>query len=204
MSLAVQPLSGFPAVNTAFVSGFLPNQIVPGAPGSSSTPGTPTIAAPYSYSTSTTFPNVGKKVYTPGSTTYIFGIIDAAGVVPARLFTANNGTGSYAGAAQSLPQLSYIIQNQVTASDGSTGYGGYTVVLTPAEPGRDAGTPSSPIVTKEGNATASAGTSSYPQEPVLVQVPGYGTSTPSGVYPQPQMVFYVSMDAILITSTTAD
>jgi hypothetical protein len=202
MSLAIQPLSGWPSVNTAFMSSKIPNQIIPGAPGTSSTAGTPTVAAPYSYTLSTTFPYAGKYVYTPGSTTYVMGIIDYAGVVPARIFAANNGNGSYAGSTQPLPTLNYIIQNQVTASDGTTEYGGYVIVLTPAEPGPDSGSPSSPIVTKEGNSGASTGTGNYPVEPVLVQVPGYTTATPSGVYPQPEMVFYVSMGALLLTSTT--
>lgn len=201
MTLAVQPLSGWPAPNTTFVSSKLPNQIVPGAPGSSSTAGTPTVAAPYSYSASTTFPNVGKLVYTPGSTTYVAGIIDRNGVVPARIFGASNGTGSYSLTTQPLPTLSYIIQNQTQASDGSTGYGGYVIVVIPAEPGVDSGSPSSGIVNEQGN-PAAVGSGSYPQEPVLVQVPGYTTATPSGVYPQPTMVFYVSMHAMLITSTT--
>jgi hypothetical protein len=194
-------LSGWPVANTAFQSTKVPSFYPTGLTTSGSNSPVPTNAAPYSYTLSTTFPTNGQYVYTPGSTLYIAAILDKEGVVPARIFGANNGTGSYVSStAQALPTLDYIIQLQTTAWDGTTEYGGYKVVITPNSLTGSAGNPSGAVLTETGQ---TAPVTQYPSEPVLVQVPGYTTASPSGNMPQPEMVFQVSMSACIITSTTA-
>lgn len=199
MALSIATLSGFPAANTTFASNKVPSFYPTGVAVTGTSSPSPTVAATYSFTTSTTFPTNGKLVYTQGTTQYVAGIIDSNGVVPARIFTANNGSG-YNQGTQPLPTLNYIIQQTVVDPYGITEYGGYTVVLNPAEPGPDSGSPSSTgALTVQGN----PGTpTNYPAEPILDSVPGYTSATPSSGYPQPQIVFYVSMAALLILAST--
>jgi hypothetical protein len=199
MSLSIATLSGYPALNTTFQATNFPSFYATGvAVGSSNSP-SPTVAATYSYTSSTTFPTNGSYVYTQSGTQYVAGIIDYAGVVPARLFYANNGSGFNAN-TQPLPTLNYIVQHQVTCNDGSTEYGGYTVVLYPAEPGPDSGQSSTTgDVNQYGNTTS---VTQYSNEPILIPAQGYTANNPVSGYPQPQLRFKVSMAALLILSST--
>lgn len=204
MALSIASLSGFPVANTTFASTQVPTFYPTGVAVTGTNSPSPTDAAAYAFSTSTTFPTVGKQVYTQVGTQYVAGIIDTQGVVPARIFYANNGSG-YNQGTQPLPTLNYIIQQQVTDPYGHTEYGGYTVVLNPAEPGPDSGSPSSSgALTGQGNP---ASPTTFPNEPILIPAQGYPTGvltgpSPVAGYPQPQMVFYVSMATLLILAST--
>lgn len=199
MALTLATLSGFPAVNTTFASNKVPSFYPTGVAVTGTNSPSPTVAATYSYSTSTTFPTNGKPVYTQGSTQYVAGIIDSTGIVPARIFYASNGSG-YSSATQPLPTLNYIIQHQYTDPYGITLYEGYSVVLNPAEPGPDSG--QSAGTGNINQVGASVAVTQYPNEPVLVQAQGYGTGSPTATYPQPLMFFKLTMNAILILAST--
>jgi len=204
MALSIATLSGFPVANTTFASTKVPSFYPTGVAVTGTNSPSPTVAATYSYSLSSTFPYNGKYVYTAGANVWVAGIIDSQGVVPSRIFYANNGSGYYT-STQPLPTLLNVIQNQYTDPYGLTEYGGYVVTLTPAEPGQDAGSPSSTGNLNQFGLTNA--TSQFPNEPILVPAQGYpsgvGTGpSPTSGYPQPYMTFYVSMAAMLILAST--
>lgn len=199
MALSIATLSGFPAVNTTFASNKVPTFYPTGVAVTGTNSPSPTVAATYSYSTSTTFPTTGKPVYTQSGTQYVAGIIDAQGIVPARIFYASNGSG-YSSATQPLPTLNYIVQHQYVDPYGITQYEGYSIVLNPAEPGPDSGQSSTTGNTNQFG--ASTAVTQYPNEPILVQAQGYGTGSPASSYPQPLMFFKVTMNALLILAST--
>lgn len=182
MALSVASLAGFPSINTTFQR----------------SAGTPTDAATFSFT---------NGVYTQGSTQYVAGLLDVAGVVPSRLFYASNNTGGAANGTVVLPTLVSVTQvsshgqsiqelpsTTFEVSD-NVGYAGFIVVLTPAEPSADSG--GSPAGYYGGLTNQMIGSET------LVNVPGYTTASPSVGYPQPQMRFYVSMSALLILASTS-
>lgn len=204
MALSIATLAGFPSINSTFASNKVPTFYPTGVAVTGTNSPSPTVAATYSYSLSSTFPTTGKQVYTQGSTQYVAGIIDYTGVVPARIFYANNGSG-YNAVTQPLPTLNYIIQNQYVDPYGITEYDGYVVVLNPAEPGPDSGQAAS-----TGNLTftgATAAVTQFPNEPILIPAQGYPTGpgtgpSPTSGWPQPQLQFVVSSAALLILAST--
>lgn len=205
MALTIASLAGFPAINSAFASTKVPTFYPTGVGVTGSNSPSPTVAATYSYSTSTTFPTNGKQVYTQGSTQYVAGIIDQQGQVPARIFYSNNGSGNYSNTTQILPTLNYIIQNQYTDPYGFTEYGGYVVVLTPAEPGPDSG--QSATTGNVNQFGASTAVTQYPNEPILIPAQGYPTGTgtgpsPTSGYPQPLLQYPVTNYALLLLAST--
>ena len=156
MALSVASLSGFPTENSVF-------QV---------TAGTPTDAATY------TFTN---GLYTQGATQYVAAILDREGVVPARFFGADNGTGSGStGGTLVLPTLKTVQQLTYVDNLGHTQYGGYIITLTP----RPGGPQSGPT-------------------PVLVNVPGYTTASPTSAYPQPLIVIPVSKSGLIVLASTS-
>lgn len=191
MALSVATLAGFPALNSAFQR----------------SAGTPTDAATY------TFTN---GVYTQGSTQYVAAIIDQQGINPTRIFFADNNTGGAAsGGTITLPTL--VSVTQVSAHGQSiqelpstsfevtdnVGYAGFLVILTPAEPSADSGgfSPAGQTVNKAGYFGGLTNQSTGDQ--TLIQVPGYTTASPAQGFPQPQLRYYVSFNALLILASTS-
>ena len=191
MSLSVATLAGFPALNSTFQR----------------SAGTPTDAATFSFT---------NGVFTQGGTQYVAAIIDQQGINPTRIFFADNNTGGAAtGGTVTLPTLVSI--TQVSAHGQSiqelpstsfevtdaVGFAGFLVVMTPAEPSPDSGgwSPAGQAQNKAGyygglnNQNTGANT--------LIQVPGYTTASPSTGYPQPQLRYYVSFNALLILASTS-
>jgi hypothetical protein len=188
MALSVATLAGFPALNTA----------------SQRSAGTPTDSATFSFT---------NGVYTQGSTQYVAGILDAQGTNPSRIFFSDNNTGGGAtGATVPLPKLFSV--TQVTQHGQSiqelpdfsaevsdnTGIGGFLVILTPSEPSSDSG----------GSAPGSntggwyGGPNAYNTGAItLVQVPGYTANSPTTGYPQPQLRYYVTVNALLVLASTS-
>jgi hypothetical protein len=162
MTLSVATLAGFPAKNTTFQPTSGQNWYAAG---------TPTDAATYSFT---------NGLYTQSGTQYVAAIIDREGVVPSRIFGADNATGGSSQGTVLLPTLKTVQQLTVIDNLGNTGYGGFIVTLTPAP-----GTPNDGIT------------------PVLTDAPGYTSASPTSSYPQPTMPFKVSNDALLILASTS-
>lgn len=190
MALTVATLAGFPSLNTTFQR----------------SAGTPTIAATFSYT---------NGVFTQGGTQYVAALIDQQGINPTRIFFADNNTGGAAtGGTVTLPTLVSVTQvnahgqsiqelpsTSFEASD-AVGFAGFLVVMTPAEPSADSG----------GSAFAGSGykagyygglNNQNTGNQTLVQVPSYGSFSPSTGFPQPQMRFYVSINALMILASTS-
>jgi hypothetical protein len=188
MALSVANLAGFPVINTTFQR----------------SAGTPTDAATYSFT---------NGVYTPGSTVYVAGILDQQGVNPSRIFFSDNGTGGgstgstvilptlvsitqVSANGQSLQELASNYSNSVSYNEyaNAVGYAGFQVVLNAAIGTSDDGV----YPLGYNNATLSH-----------ADVPGWtsqgGNYNTTGVtvgYPNPQMRFYVTMNALLIIAST--
>lgn len=156
MALSVSTLSGFPSRNSTF-------QV---------TAGTPTDAAGFSFT---------NGLYTQSGTQYVAAVVDKEGVIPVRIFGADNGTGSGStGGTTVLPTLKTIQQVTYVDSLGHTQYGYYIVTLVPA-PG-------------SGNSGVT---------PLKLEVPGYTNASATVAYPQPVIVFQVTAEAMLILSSTS-
>lgn len=190
MALSVATLAGFPSLNTTFQR----------------SAGTPTIAATFSYT---------NGVFTQGGTQFVAAIIDQQGINPTRVFFADNNTGGAAtGGTVVLPTLVSITQvnahgqsiqelpSTTFESSDAVGFAGFLVVMTPAEPSMDSG----------GSANANQGysagyygglTNQDTGNQTLVAVPGYTSATPTKGFPQPQLRYYVSMNALLILASTS-
>lgn len=196
MALTVATLAGFPASNTAYAgltestfdsSG---SQAYQAAGGLDVAAGTPTVAATFAFTA---------NVYTQAGTQYVAGILDKEGVVPSRIFYANNGTGSGGNlGTQPLPTLVSITRNVYVDHIGNTLPEGYVIVLNPAQPGPDAGSPVSAVSDSLGKTT----TTEFPAEPVLIPAQGYTNANPVAGYPQPQIRVLVSTSALLILAST--
>lgn len=199
MTLSVATLSGFPARNTTFQS----------ATGGSKTAGTPTDAATYSFTSG---------VYTAGSTIYVAGILDKAGVNPPRIFGADNGTGGASSGStivlptlvsitqvsangQSLQELASNYSNSVSFNEyaNAIGYAGYKLILNAAIASGDDG--KYPL--GYNNAITNSGPANYANVPGWVSQGGAYTGTTTVGYPNPQMRFFVTMDALLIIASTS-
>lgn len=193
MSLSVATLAGFPALNTTFQRSV----------------GTPTDAATYSFT---------NGVYTPGSTVYVAGILDQQGVNPSRIYFCDNNTGgATTGATVVLPTLVSITQvsangqslqelpsnystgisyNEVTPA---TGYAGFVVLLNAAIASADDGV----YPLGYNNATNGAGPVNYANVPGWTSQGGAYTGTTTAAYPNPQMRYFVTMNALLIIASSS-
>lgn len=190
--LTVAPLGGFPAINTYYQRGFT---------------STPTITENPAHGSYTS------GVYTQSGTQYVAGILDQQGVNPSRIFFSDNGQGSGStGATVNLPTLVTITQVnahgqslQELATNYSSsvsyneyadvvGYAGFVVVLN-ATPGT-----SDDGVYPLGYDNA---TMSHPNTPGWVSQGGAYTGTTTTAYPNPQMKFFVTLNAMLILASTA-
>jgi hypothetical protein len=188
MSLTVATLAGFPAINTV----------------SQRAAGTPTTAATYAFSSG---------VYTPMSTTYVAGILDQQGVNPSRIYFADNDTGGgTTGATVNLPTLVSITQVSAHGQalgelesnySGSVsynsyldhvGYAGFLIVLNAATASADDGV----YPLGFNNATLN-----HSNTPGWVSQGGAYTGAVTVGYPNPQMRYYVTMNALLIIASTA-
>lgn len=190
MALTVASLAGFPSANTTFQG----------------SAGTPADAATFSYT---------NGVFTQGGTQFVAGILDYPGVVPSRIFNANNGTGGGGGVGTiPLPTLVSITQvsahgqsiqelpSRSTEATDIVGFGGFIIILTPAEPSQDSGgfPGQYPINTLGGY---SGGLTSQANMAItLTDVPGYTAQSPSTGFPQPQIRIFASMAAMLILAST--
>lgn len=199
MALSIATLAGFPAANSVFASTKDPSFYPTGVGVTGTNSPSPTVAATYTYSLNSTFPNNGKFIYTQSGTQYVAGVIDVQGNVPARVFYANNGSGTFI-ATQPLPTLNFVEQHQTTDPYGITLYGGYTIVLNPAEPGPDSG--QSATTGNLNQMGASTAVTQYPNEPILVPAQGYTNASPVSGYPQPYIRIRVSPQAMLILAST--
>lgn len=189
MALSVATLAGFPAINTA----------------SQRSAGTPTDSATFSFSSG---------VYTQVGTQYVAGILDAQGVNPSRIFFADNNTGGgTVGATVPLPTL--VSVTQVSAHGQSlanfpsnypsgpsfneytdaVGYAGYVVLLNAAQPSADSGGRIGGYYGGLNNQNNGVFT--------LTEVPGYTAQAPTKQYPNPQMRFFVTANALLILASTS-
>lgn len=189
MSLSVATLAGFPAINTTFQR----------------SAGTPTDAATYSFSSG---------VYTQSGTQYVAGIIDQQGINPSRIFFSDNDTGGGTTGTVHLPTLVSVTQVsahgqsiQELASNYSSsvsyneyadavGYSGFIVLLTPATGSADDG------VYPLGYDNAIPNTT-YTDVPGWTSQGGAYTGAVTVGYPQPQMRFFVTMNALLILASTS-
>lgn len=191
MALSVATLAGFPALNSTFQR----------------SAGTPTDAATFSFT---------NGVYTQGATQYVAALIDQQGINPTRIFFADNNTGGAAtGGTVTLPTLVSVTQVnahgqsiQELPSTGfevsdAVGYAGFLVVLTPAEPSPDSGGWSAAGQTQNKAGYYGGLTNQSTGASTLIQVPGYTTASPSTGYPQPQLRYYVSFNALLILASTS-
>lgn len=184
MALTVATLAGFPSANTV----------------SQRSAGTPAVAATFSFT---------NGVYTQVGTQYVAGFLDYSGVVPPRIFYANNGTGG-GGGLGTTPLPTLVSVTQVLANGQSiqelpstsfettpaNGFGGFIVVMTPAEPSADSGGQTTTANNWWGSSTYGTGAGT------LTDVPGYTAQSPVVGYPQPQMRFFVSMSTLLILAST--
>lgn len=188
MALSVATLAGFPAINTTLQR----------------SAGTPTDAATFAFSSG---------VYTQGSTQYVAGIVDQQGINPSRIFFSDNNTGG--GKVGTVPLPTLVTVTQVSAQGSSlqemptnyvgsssyneaanaTGYAGFVVVLNAATPSDDSG----------GRVGGYYGGLNNQNNGVftLNEVPGYTAQAPTKQYPNPQMRFFVSMNALLILASTS-
>lgn len=197
MALTVQPLAGFPAVNSALLS---------------PTNGTPTDAITNAYSPSTAqnisfyvedTTQCSTYVPTPG-TVWVAGILDAPGVQPGRVFPCDNGSGTTP--QKVLPTLVQVILVYETGGSiqefgqttSNTAPGNFVVVLSPATGGLDSG------VYPFGY-TVGSGAGANPVA-ITLQGGAYTASTAnttSTLAPQPQQVFKLSLNAMLITASSS-
>jgi len=199
MTLSVSFLSGWPPQNTTFAESKVPSFYPTGVSMGGTNSPAPTISAPYSYTLSTTSPTAGQYTYVQSGTQYVAGIIDREGVVPSRIFLANNGSGSYQSGTVALPTLNYIVQQQTVGWDGTTEYGGYKVVLNATAGSLEDGV--YPLgYTEPWNAQLGQGQTG--PTAWTLQGGAYTNANAATGYPNPQMVFYVSMSAALLLSTT--
>jgi hypothetical protein len=191
MALTVATLAGFPALNSA----------------TQRSAGTPTIAATF------TFTN---GVFTQSGTQYVAALIDQQGINPTRIFFADNNTGgaatggtvplptlvsitqvsSHGQSLQELPSTSFEVQDNV-------GYAGFLVVMTPAEPSPDSGGWSGAGQTQNKAGYFGGPTNQSTGDQTLIAVPGYTTASPTQGFPQPQLRYYVSFNALLILASTS-
>ncbi len=191
MALSVATLAGFPALNSTFQR----------------SAGTPTDAATFSFT---------NGVYTQGATQYVAAIIDQQGINPTRIFFSDNNTGGAAtGGTVTLPTL--VSVTQVSAKGQSiqelpstsfevteaTGYAGFLVIMTPAEPSADSGGFSPAGQTQNLAGRYGGPNNANTGDQTLIAVPGYTTASPTVGYPQPQLRYYVSFGALLILASTS-
>lgn len=187
MALSVAPLAGFPAINSTLQR----------------TAGTPTDSANPSTGSYT------NGVYTQGGTQYVAGIIDQQGINPSRIFFCDNNTGSgTTGATVPLPTLVTI--TQVSAHGQSlqelpstsfevtdkVGYSGFIVVLNAAIAGADDGL--YPLGFNNAIAPSFANTPGWTS-----QGGAYTNAAITVGYPNPQMRFFVTFNAMLILASTS-
>lgn len=186
MSLTVAPLAGFPAINSTLQR----------------TAGTPTVSANPSTGSYTS------GVYTQSGTQYVAGILDQQGINPSRVFFCDNNTGSgTTGATVPLPTLVTITQvsahgQSIQNLDPATfmytdkvGYSGFIVVLSAAAGQLDDG------VYPLGYDNA---TTTHANVPGWTSQGGaYTNAAPTVGYPNPQMRFFVSFNAILLLASTS-
>lgn len=198
MALSVWPLAGFPAINTAL-------QRSAGTPTDTMNPASGSYTA---------------GVYTAPANTYVAGILDQQGVNPSRIYFADNNTGGgTTGATVNLPTLVTITQVsangqslQELASNYSSGisyneyanavgYAGFLVVLQATPAGYDDGI----YPLGFNNAINNAGPVNYANTPGWTSQGGnYSQSVGVTVnYPNPQMRYYVTANALLIIASTA-
>lgn len=188
MSLSVSTLAGFPAINTA----------------SQRSAGTPTDAATYAFT---------NGVYTQSGTAYVAGILDQQGVNPSRIFFADNDTGGGTTGTVTLPKLVSITQvsahgqsiqnldsnysNSISFNSyaDAVGYAGFVVLLNASVASADDG------VYPLGYDNAIL--PSYANTPGWVSQGGAYTGTTTVGYPQPQMRFFVTMNAMLLIASTS-
>lgn len=196
MALSVAPLAGFPAINTALQR----------------SAGTPTISMNPSSGSYT------NGVYTQSGTQYVAGILDQQGVNPSRIFFADNNTGGgTTGATVALPTLVTI--TQVSAHGQSlaelpsnypsgpsfneytdqVGYAGFVVVLNATLASADDGI----YPLGYNNAVSNSGPANYANVPGWVSQGGAYTGTTTVGYPNPQMRFFVTANALLILASTS-
>jgi hypothetical protein len=192
MALTLAPLGGFPAINTYYQR----------------SAGTPTVTENPAHGSYTS------GVYTPGSTTYVAGILDQQGVNPSRIFFADNDTGSgTTGATVKLPTLVSVTQvsangqslqelasnysNSVSYNEyaNAVGYAGFLIVLNAALGTSDDG------VYPLGYDNA---TFANPNVPGWTSQGGnYNTNGVTVGYPNPQMRYFVTLNAMLILASTS-
>jgi hypothetical protein len=189
MSLSVATLAGYPSINTTFQR----------------SAGTPTDAATFSFT---------NGVYTQSGTQYVAGILDQQGINPARIFFCDNNTGGGTkGATIPLPTLvsvtqvsaqgsslqelptNYVGSATYNESANATGYAGFVVLLNAAIPSDDSG----------GRVGGYYGGLNNQNNGVftLNEVPGYTAQAPTKQYPNPQMRFFVSANALLVLASTS-
>lgn len=196
MSLSVWSLAGFPAINTAL-------QRSAGTPTDSMNPSSGSYTS---------------GVYTQSGTQYIAGILDQQGVNPSRIFFSDNNTGGgTTGATVVLPTLVSI--TQVSAHGQSlaelpsnypsgpsyneytdqVGYAGFVVLLNAAVATADDGV----YPLGYDNAITASGPANYANVPGWVSQGGAYTGTVTVAYPNPQMRFFVTANALLIMASTS-
>jgi len=193
MALSVATLAGFPAINTALQR----------------SAGSPTDTATYSFSSG---------VYTPGSTTYVAGILDQQGVNPSRIFFADNTSGGGSSSTSNVPLPTLVSITQVSAHGQSlqelasnysgsvsyneyldqVGYSGFQIILNAAVASADDGV----YPLGFNNAITGAGPANYADTPGWVSQGGAYTGTTTVGYPNPQMRFFVTLNALLIIAST--
>lgn len=189
MALSVATLAGFPSINTTLQR----------------SAGTPTDAATFSFT---------NGVYTQVGTQYVAGILDQQGVNPSRVFFTDNNTGGGAsGATVNLPTLvsvtqvsahgqslqelpsNYVGGPSYNEAADAVGYAGFIVLLNAAVPSADDG--QWPL----GYNNATLGHANVPGW--TSQGGNYGVTGVTVGYPNPQMRYFVTMNALLILASTA-
>jgi hypothetical protein len=202
MALTVAPLGGFPAINTYYQS----------STGGKSSGTGPTITENPAHGSYTS------GVYTQSGTQYVAGILDQQGVNPSRIFFSDNGQGSGStGATVVLPTLVSVTQVsahgqslQELASNYSSsvsfneyadmvGYAGFQIILNAAVASADDGV----YPLGFDNAVNNSGSANYANTPGWVSQGGAYTGTTTVGYPNPQMRFFVTLNAMLILASTS-
>jgi hypothetical protein len=188
MSLSVATLAGYPAINTTFQR----------------SAGTPTDAATYSFT---------NGVYT-AATVYVAAILDSQGINPSRIFQCDNNTGGSTTGTKTLPKLVTI--TQVSAHGQSianlpsnytggpsfneaadaVGYSGFQIVLNAVAGQSDDG-----MYPLGFNNTTLLEPSNTPGW--TTQGGAYSNAAITVGYPNPQMRFFVSMNALLVIASTS-
>ena len=198
MALSVATLAGFPALNTIPALGTV----------NGSSAGSPTDSATYSFTSG---------VYTAGANVWVAGILDQQGVNPSRIFFADNGTGpSSSGSTIPLPTLVTITQvsangqsiqeldnnysNSVSFNSYANriGYAGYVVLLNATVPSMDDGQ----FPLGYNNAVTNM-QGSYSDVPGWTSQGGAYTGKTTVGYPNPQMRFFVTYNALLLIASTS-